>query len=46
MQRSNRIYDYQQQKNWVKALGADRVIDYKTEDYKEVANNLDIVLTL
>ena len=28
---------------WVKALGADRVIDYKTEDYKEVANNLDIV---
>lgn len=29
---------------WVKALGADRVIDYKTEDYKEVANNLDIVL--
>ncbi|PKD17684.1 NADPH:quinone reductase [Salegentibacter salinarum] len=29
--------------DWVKALGADRVIDYKTEDYKEVANNLDIV---
>lgn len=29
--------------NWVKALGADRVIDYKTENYKEVANNLDIV---
>ncbi|MCJ7758272.1 MAG: NADP-dependent oxidoreductase [Gillisia sp.] len=28
---------------WVQALGADRVIDYKTEDYKEVANNLDIV---
>ena len=28
---------------WVKALGADRVIDYKSEDYKEVANNLDIV---
>lgn len=28
---------------WVKALGADRVIDYKTEDYKEIANNLDIV---
>ncbi|WP_405198438.1 NADP-dependent oxidoreductase [Christiangramia sp. LLG6405-1] len=28
---------------WVKALGADRVIDYKNEDYKEVANNLDIV---
>ncbi|AFU69401.1 alcohol dehydrogenase and quinone reductase-like medium chain degydrogenase/reductase, MDR superfamily [Psychroflexus torquis ATCC 700755] len=29
--------------DWVKALGADRVIDYKTEDYKEVATNLDIV---
>jgi NADPH:quinone reductase-like Zn-dependent oxidoreductase len=29
--------------NWGKALGADRVIDYKTEDYKKVANNLDIV---
>ncbi|WP_158976728.1 NADP-dependent oxidoreductase [Cellulophaga sp. L1A9] len=29
--------------DWVKALGADRVIDYTTEDYKEVANNLDIV---
>ncbi len=29
--------------DWVKALGADRVIDYKTEDYKEVAHNLDIV---
>lgn len=28
---------------WVKALGADRVIDYENEDYKEVANNLDIV---
>lgn len=28
---------------WVKALGADRVIDYKKEDYKEVANNLDVV---
>ena len=28
---------------WLKALGADRVIDYKTEDYKEVANNLDLV---
>jgi NADPH:quinone reductase-like Zn-dependent oxidoreductase len=28
------------------ALGADRVIDYKTEDYKEIAKNLDIVLTL
>jgi NADPH:quinone reductase-like Zn-dependent oxidoreductase len=42
--RSYRIYDYQQQNvDWVKALGADRVIDYKTEDYKEVANNLDIV---
>jgi len=29
--------------DWVKALGADRVIDYKNEDYKEVAKNLDIV---
>ena len=29
--------------DWVKALGADRVIDYKNEDYKEVANNLDVV---
>tara|TARA_R100000935_G_C2827737_1_gene163280 strand:- start:303 stop:1289 length:987 start_codon:yes stop_codon:yes gene_type:complete len=29
--------------DWVKALGADRVIDYTSEDYKEVANNLDIV---
>lgn len=29
--------------DWVKALGADRVIDYKTEDYKEIATNLDIV---
>lgn len=29
--------------DWVKALGADRVIDYKNEDYKEVANDLDIV---
>jgi NADPH:quinone reductase-like Zn-dependent oxidoreductase len=29
--------------DWVKALGADRVIDYKTENYKEIANNLDIV---
>lgn len=29
--------------DWVKALGADRVIDYTKEDYKEVARNLDIV---
>ena len=29
--------------DWVKALGADRVIDYKKEDYKEVVNDLDIV---
>jgi NADPH:quinone reductase-like Zn-dependent oxidoreductase len=40
------IYDYQQNVDWVKALGADRVIDYKTEDYKEMQKNLDIVLTL
>jgi len=29
--------------NMVKALGADRVIDYKTEDYKTIATDLDIV---
>lgn len=28
---------------WVKALGADRVIDYKTEDYKTIVHNADIV---
>jgi len=28
---------------WVKDLGADRVIDYKTENYLDIANNLDIV---
>ncbi|WP_166435234.1 NADP-dependent oxidoreductase [Christiangramia sabulilitoris] len=28
---------------WVKALGADRVIDYKNENYKEIASDLDIV---
>ena len=28
---------------WVKELGADRVIDYKTEDYKSIAKDLDIV---
>jgi NADPH:quinone reductase-like Zn-dependent oxidoreductase len=39
------VYTTTSSKNvdWVKALGADRVIDYKTEDYKEVAQNLDIV---
>ena len=39
------VYTTTSSKNvdWVKALGTDRVIDYKTEDYKEVANNLDIV---
>jgi len=39
------VYTTTSSKNvdWVKALGADRVIDYKEEDYKEVANNLDIV---
>jgi NADPH:quinone reductase-like Zn-dependent oxidoreductase len=39
------VYTTTSSKNvdWVKALGADRVIDYKTEDYKEVVNNLDIV---
>ena len=29
---------------WVKALGADRVIDYKTEDYRGIAKDVDIVL--
>lgn len=28
---------------WVKALGADRVIDYKTEDYKSIVQDADIV---
>lgn len=28
---------------WVKALGADRVIDYKKENYLDVVQNLDIV---
>ena len=28
---------------WVKALGADRVIDYKTEDYKSIVKDADIV---
>jgi NADPH:quinone reductase-like Zn-dependent oxidoreductase len=39
------VYTTTSSKNvdWVKALGADRVIDYTTEDYKEVAQNLDIV---
>jgi NADPH:quinone reductase-like Zn-dependent oxidoreductase len=36
---SKRGYTTTSSKNvdWVKALGADRVIDYKTEDYKEIA---------
>lgn len=28
---------------WVKELGADRVIDYKTENYLNIVNNIDIV---
>jgi NADPH:quinone reductase-like Zn-dependent oxidoreductase len=29
--------------SWVKELGADRVIDYKTEDYKNIVKDADIV---
>lgn len=29
--------------SWVKALGADRVIDYKTEKYQDIVNDLDVV---
>jgi NADPH:quinone reductase-like Zn-dependent oxidoreductase len=29
---------------WVKELGADRVIDYKVEDYKTIVKDVDIVL--
>lgn len=29
---------------WVKSLGADRVIDYKTENYKTIVNDVDMVL--
>ncbi len=29
--------------SWVKELGADRVIDYKSEDYKNVVDDADIV---
>ena len=29
---------------WVEDLGADRVIDYKTEDYKTIVQNVDMVL--
>jgi NADPH:quinone reductase-like Zn-dependent oxidoreductase len=29
--------------NWVKELGADRVIDYKTEDYRSIVRDVDIV---
>ena len=29
--------------DWVKALGADRVIDYKKEDYKTIISDLDLV---
>jgi len=39
------VYTTTSSKNveWVEKLGADRVIDYTTEDYKEVAQNLDVV---
>lgn len=30
--------------NWVKALGADRVINYEKEDYKTIVTNADLVL--
>jgi len=30
--------------DWVKALGADRVIDYKTEHYKAIVKDVDMVL--
>jgi len=29
--------------DWVKELGADRVIDYKKEDYKSIVEDLDVV---
>lgn len=29
--------------DWVKELGADRVIDYKIEDYKDIVSDVDIV---
>lgn len=29
--------------NWVKELGADRVIDYKKENYLEIVKNIDVV---
>jgi NADPH:quinone reductase-like Zn-dependent oxidoreductase len=32
--------------NWVKALGADHVIDYKKEDYKSVLSDLDLVFDI
>ena len=28
---------------WVKKLGADRVIDYKTEKYLDIVKNIDVV---
>jgi NADPH:quinone reductase-like Zn-dependent oxidoreductase len=39
------VYTTTSSKNvdWVKALGADRVIDYTEENYKDAANNLDLV---
>jgi len=39
------VYTTTSSKNvkWVKDLGADRVIDYKKEDYLEIAKDIDIV---
>jgi 2-methylene-furan-3-one reductase len=30
--------------NWVKGLGADKVIDYKNENFEELSDKYDVVL--